>query len=192
LTRSRKVAPPTSPTWRASWQVTRTIRSGSADPRSRARKSTSTVEANEAVAAPGPPPGSTAAPSGAQSAGTGRRTAAAGTAGPAPEPETGTPSPPAAPPHTSGHQPWADPGGAAGGRGSQQSSESGDRRPQSARSAGHDVSMEGIRTAHVIKDADPRSSAEHARAGSLQTRRFTGRGSMQAQVGDGQRRWGII
>jgi hypothetical protein len=43
---------PTSPTSRASAHVTRKIRSGSWDPRSRARKSTSTVDANEAVSSP--------------------------------------------------------------------------------------------------------------------------------------------
>jgi hypothetical protein len=43
---------PTSPTWRASSQVTRKIRSGSAEARSRARKSTSTVWAKLAVSSP--------------------------------------------------------------------------------------------------------------------------------------------
>jgi hypothetical protein len=43
---------PTSPSWRASSQVTRKIRSGSAERRSRARKSTSTVWAKLAVSSP--------------------------------------------------------------------------------------------------------------------------------------------
>jgi hypothetical protein len=43
---------PTSPTWRASWQVTRKIRSGSWERRSRARKSTRTVWAKLAVSSP--------------------------------------------------------------------------------------------------------------------------------------------
>ena len=43
---------PTSPTWRASSQVTRKIRSGSAERRSRARRSTSTVWAKLAVSSP--------------------------------------------------------------------------------------------------------------------------------------------
>jgi hypothetical protein len=43
---------PTSPTWRASSQVTRKIRSGSAEARNRARKSTSTVDAKLAVSSP--------------------------------------------------------------------------------------------------------------------------------------------
>jgi hypothetical protein len=43
---------PTSPTSRASWQVTRKIRSGSSDARSRARRSTSTVWAKLAVSSP--------------------------------------------------------------------------------------------------------------------------------------------
>jgi hypothetical protein len=43
---------PTNPAWRASSQVTRKIRCGSADARSRARKSTSTVDANQAVSSP--------------------------------------------------------------------------------------------------------------------------------------------
>src|SRR5215216_3022360 len=43
---------PTSPTWRASAHVTRKIRSGSAERRSRARKSTSTVWAKLAVSSP--------------------------------------------------------------------------------------------------------------------------------------------
>ena len=43
---------PTSPSWRASWQVTRKIRSGSSERRSRARRSTSTVWAKLAVSSP--------------------------------------------------------------------------------------------------------------------------------------------
>jgi hypothetical protein len=43
---------PTSPTWRASWQVTRKIRSGSWERPSRARRSTSTVWAKLAVSSP--------------------------------------------------------------------------------------------------------------------------------------------
>jgi hypothetical protein len=79
------------------------------------------------VAGPSPPPGSTAAPSGARSAGTGRRTAPPGTTWPAPGPGTGTPTPPAALPHTSGHQQWADPGGGADGQGSRGGSSGRDR-----------------------------------------------------------------
>src|SRR4249919_1097884 len=135
---------PTSPTRRANSVVTRKIRSGSSERRSRARRSTSTVWAKLAVsspatasatpaayrqrtskakrsaasrsdkppgvAAPSPRPGSTVAPTAARWARTGPRTARVGTAGPAPWPGTGTPSPRAAPPHTSGHQRWATPG----------------------------------------------------------------------------------
>jgi hypothetical protein len=43
---------PTSPSWRARVQVTRKIRSGSSERRSRARKSTSTVWAKLAVSSP--------------------------------------------------------------------------------------------------------------------------------------------
>src|SRR5206468_6197697 len=73
-----------------------------------------------AVAGPSPRPGSTAAPSGARWARTDPRTARVGTAGSAPWPRTDTPTPRAGPPHTSGPQQWAAPGGAAGGQGSRQ------------------------------------------------------------------------
>jgi hypothetical protein len=43
---------PTSPSWRASAQVTRKIRSGSSERRKRARRSTSTVWAKLAVSSP--------------------------------------------------------------------------------------------------------------------------------------------
>jgi hypothetical protein len=73
-----------------------------------------------AVAGPSPRPGSTAAPTAARSSRTDPRTTRTGTAAPAPGRGTGTPTPRARLPHTSGHRQRADPGGGAGGQGSQQ------------------------------------------------------------------------
>ena len=77
-------------------------------------------------------------PSADRWAGTGQQTARAGTAGPAPGPRTGTPTPQAELPHTSGHQRWAAPAGAADGQGSRQVLRVRQQgRPESASSASH-------------------------------------------------------